>query len=61
VFVRGAGGFSRDELPKERPPEPQAAVLAQTIRAPVDRARAVQDTVDEAAAERDAQTSQQSH
>ena len=43
---------------KERPPEPQAA-LAHAIQAPIDKARSVQETVDEAAAERDAEIERQ--
>jgi hypothetical protein len=52
---------SKPEPPeKERPPEPQATELRDAIQQPIDRAKAVEDQVQEAAAQQkaaiDAQT-----
>jgi len=37
------------EPPQDKPPEPQATQLRDAIQAPIDKARAVEDTVQDAA------------
>ena len=58
-----AGACSKPEAPdKDRPVEPQAgAALTQAVQAPIGKAREVQQTVDDAKAERDAAVDAQTH
>lgn len=53
LLLLASAACSRPEpVPANDPPEPQATQLRETIQAPIDRAKAVQDTVDEAADKR---------
>lgn len=56
IAVAGLAACDRPPQPPDKtaPPEPQVA--APVLRAPLDRAAAVQDTLDAAAQARDAQT-----
>jgi len=55
LLALGSAACSRPEpVPANDPPEPQAAQLRETIQAPIDRAKAVQDTVEDAARKQEA-------
>ena len=55
LLLLASAACSRPEpVPANDPPEPQATQLREAIQAPIDRAKAVQDTVDDAAAKQQA-------
>ncbi|HZW17808.1 MAG TPA: hypothetical protein VFF71_03245 [Luteimonas sp.] len=50
LLVLACAACSRPEpVPASDPPEPQATQLRDAVQAPIDRAKAVQDTVEDAA------------
>lgn len=54
VLVLGASACGPNAPPVDKPPEPQATQLRDAIKAPIDRANAVQDTVSQAAEQQQA-------